>query len=435
MFKGRTIQIGSQTGSVDDVTIYFGEWIAVIHSVNDYEFRTGITIDLQINYEDYGGGYGHDHNYLVKLITLTGSTVQIGDYTTPHIVHTITTENVTGVIIVANDNPSGFYKMSWLIEITDKILIDNPVEVIREVKKLQNWSELGVVANWGKEIVPPYTGKKAKIKVSGEGSFYDLSLEEIRALKISRQITDYNNMWTDDIVQRVCEEFFLVSYQDDNGYECLKSLLTKENPSTLITFGDTVGRIGDVIEPQSQDIFCAPRFRYAYDYATGQFTKQIIVDNVWEDSFSTAYTSGMNEYDSIEIWNICHSLWNRVKRIEPMPSSISDRLWAPDYDTAIWCLRQQLKLMTLKRCSFSIDYDIGRKWDIAKHFNLQLSHETANSVVECVVESIDKDKEEGVVALSFIILDEIDTSFFRNVISMRNRGITTFSGTNAANVF
>jgi hypothetical protein len=160
------------------------------------------------------------------------------------------------------------------------------------------------------------------------------------------------------------------------------------------------------------DIYCAPIINYAYDYATEKFTRQLRVENVWESTFNAAYCPGIEAADAEDIWNECHALWAKVRQIEPMPSNLTDRSWVPDYDTALWCLHQQLKLMTLKRCSFSVGYTVGRKWDIGTHFKLQLPHETNNHAIECVVEEIVKKKDSNLVTVQVILLDVIESSFF-----------------------
>jgi hypothetical protein len=282
-------------------------------------------------------------------------------------------------------------------------LIDNPVDVIGHIKQLQNWSELGgTPANWGKEVIAG-----ALIKTSGEGSFNATALDEIKNLKIARQIFDYEKSWSDDMVQSICEEFFLLSYQDENGYECIKSLLTLENPSTVITLRGTKGIVGDIIEPPMSKIYCTPIFNYGKDYATDKFTKQLRVDNVWMPTFDSSYVSGFKGTDGEEIWNICHTLWNRTRQIEPMPSNLTDREWCPDYDTAIWCLRKELQLMTIKESSLTLRYADARKWDVGKHFKLKLPHQTSNAEIECVVYEINKDKYNRNVDVNILFLEEL----------------------------
>lgn len=291
--------------------------------------------------------------------------------------------------------------------ISEQELIDNPIDLIKHVKQLQNWSELGVSYQWGLEFVP-----EAKIKLSGEGSFNSDTLAEHRNLRIAHQFFEYDRAWSDDIVHNLCEQFFLVSYQDNNGYECIKSILTKENPATVITFADILGDVGDMIEPLMQNIHCLPIINYAYDYATEKYLNQIRIENVWEDTFLPEYAIGLNETDGLEIWTTCKRLWAKTRQIEPMPSNLSDREWVVDYDTAVWCLKNQLQIMEIKRCSLNVGWLTGRFWDVGKHFKLQLPHQTNNNEIECVVEQITKNKNNNRVNVQVMLLDSIESSFF-----------------------
>jgi hypothetical protein len=401
-FKGRVIGKRLETGAFEGVVAFDGK-LSVVYYVKDVAIRQGLKIEVLHNYESTG----YDYNYRIYIVNSSGTPIRfIGDYSTPLITHTIEDADAAGIAFVSNDNPSGNYSITWLLTVWDNTLIDNPVEAIRNIKLLQNWSELdlmGASYNWGKDIV-----SDVLIKNSGEGSFNSSTLDEIKALKIARQFFD--ETYTADAIESILKEFCLTSYQDNNGYECLKSILTKENPSEVITFADIKGEVGDMIEPQLSDIYCTPVFNYAFDYATEKYTKQIRVEKVWETTYDASYTPGLNGTDGATIWALCRALWLKTRQVEPMPQDMSNHEWVPDYDTAVWCLKQQIKMMSIKRCNFNVGYMLGRKWNIGKHFMLQLPHETNNNQVECVIERITKKKNDNTVSVQIMILDEI--SFF-----------------------
>lgn len=402
MFKGRIIGNRQVTGAFEGI-VAFEESLVEIYSIKDVAIRNGLTINIQHSYE----ATGYDYNYRIYLINASGGLVRfIGAYDLPNITHTIEDANAAGIAFISNNSPTGNYKISWLISTTDTTLIDNPVSAIKHIKQCQNWSELNLGAatyNWGKEVVPD-----ALIKTTGEGSFNSSTLDEIRTLKIARQFFD--ETYTADAVESILKEFCLTSYQDNNGYECLKSILTKENPSEVITFADIKGEVGDMIEPQLSDIYCTPVFNYAFDYATEKYTKQIRVEKVWETTYNTSYTPGLNATDGAQIWALCRALWLKTRQVEPMPLDMTNHVWVPDYTTAVWCLKRQIQMMSIRRNGFNVGYMTGRKWHNGKHFMLQLPHETNNNQVECVIEKILPKKYDNAVSVQIMILDEI--SFF-----------------------
>lgn len=280
-------------------------------------------------------------------------------------------------------------------------LVDNPLSALRYIKTHQNWSELGSTYDWGKDYI-----SGSLIKTSGEGSFNSSTLSEISSLKIARQLFSYNETWSDSLCQSLCEQFFILSYQDDNGYECVKNLLYQENPTDVITYADTKGEIGSIVEPDPKNIYCLPIINYGYDYATEKYTKQLKILNVWENQWVSDSSPGFSAVDGEDIWNTCHDLWLKTQQIEPMPDNLSNLIWVPDYTTAVWCLRRQLAMMELKRTSLNLPYATYRKWDVGKHFLLQLSHQTDNEPVECVATSVWKSKETKSIKVEVIILDK-----------------------------
>lgn len=303
-----------------------------------------------------------------------------------------------------------YYHISYTVQMLstlEETLIDDPVSIIEHVKRLQNWSETGSLYNWGMEYSPD-----AKIRQSGEGSFLSNNLQEVRNIKIARQILDYDKAWSDAIVQSLCEQFYLVSYQNESGNECLKDILIKENPDTIIGFEHMMGNVGDMIEPQTSNIFCTPVINYAYDYATERYTRQIRVEQVWQSTWKSEYTPGLNSEDGSDIWTACSKLYKKVRQIEPIPSNLSDRVWIYRYQDAVWSLKRMIQLMEIRRCSFNVAYEVGRKWNIGKHLILQLPHETAGKQVEIVIEEIRKNKKNNRVYVKVMLLDDIETSFY-----------------------
>lgn len=399
MFKGRTIQATAYTDTYTGI-VNFEQLFAYVFQVNGYPIRPGMSLHIQHSYDE---SPEYDHNYTVYTLLANGTAGrQIGDQ--DHLFEWFTiADGEVGICFEANDNPSGNYSITINLEIVNT-LIDNPIDAIRHIKEHQNWSELGGSYSWGHSRI---TG--SKIRLSGEGSFNSQFLDEIKNLKIARQILNQSEAWTNDSTQSLCEQFFLCNYQDENGYERIKSILTKENPSTIITYRD-IKKVGEIIEPRLSDIYCTPIINYAYDYATEKYTKQLRVEKVWESNWQASFTPGMTEFDGEEIWGICHELWLKTRQVEPMPDDMINKIWVPDYNTAIWCLRRHLQLMQLKRCTFTVGYTTGRKWKMVQHHKLQLPHETDNKEVEYVIESINNDVDNNGVSVQIMFLDEISYS-------------------------
>lgn len=277
-------------------------------------------------------------------------------------------------------------------------VLQNPVDIAWHILMEQYWTE---------------EGGAALIKRDGaDSSFNHDSLSEVMAQTACRQILDYDQAWTDSIIQSIAEEYFLVFFQNEKGEECVKDVLHKENPADTITFAHIKGNVGKMVEPKISDIFCQPVIKYAYDHATEEYTKEIRIDGVDNEVYSSNYTSGLNEGDSVNLWTKCRSLWRAVKSVEPMPASMSEKKWIVTYDTAVWALNRHIQLMSIKRCSFDVFYTTGRKWHVGKHIKLQLPHQTNNTEVEFVIEEITKSKEKNTVSVKIMLLDEIETSFF-----------------------
>jgi len=405
MFKGRCVESEIDTGIIEETGL-FDTTFYTFTEVGLYQIKKGDTIHLQHTYESEG----YEYNYFIYEANSNGvSLVQIGNYTTPDITYTLTHDDTDRIIFTANDNPSGTYKITYSLQITS-YFIDNPIDAILNIKLLQNWSELGVIYNWGKEVVD-----EALIKDSGDGAFNSSTLADHRTLKVSRQIHTMDKAYSDIMVKDLCETFFLISYQDADGYECIKSLLTKETPATTITLSDVLG-LGEMIPPDVSQIYCTPVINYAYDYALGEFTQQISINKTWETTYSSDYTSGLTSADSLTYWNACRSLWNDVKQIEQMPANLMNKYWIPDYATAVWYLSKLVQLMTIQRFSITVGYTTGYKWRVGTHFKIQVPHETNNNIIEVVIEKVRKNKKpinsRSEVVADVILLDEISTNIY-----------------------
>jgi hypothetical protein len=303
---------------------------------------------------------------------------------------------------------------TWGSRKTSTDLIENPIDVLEHFCRLQNGSEFGDT----NAIGTAYSASM-KIKTSGDGSFDDATLATVKNLKCSRQIVDDSAAWTDQIKSSLCKQFFLSSYIDDNGYECVKYLLAKETSPDEVTFADIIGDVGEMIEPSAADVFCQPVVKYCYSPGADSFERNLSISNINAGAYSADYAIGFSDShvlgevasDGEVIWEKCSALWKRFQSIEPMPSDMSELIWVADYSTAVWVLDKMLQWMDKRRCSFTTSYTKGLAWNVGTHIKLKLPHNTNNTFIECVIEDIEKSKNDNTVSVKIVLLDQIPTVF------------------------
>lgn len=283
--------------------------------------------------------------------------------------------------------------------------MEDPLKIMEHVLRLQTYGNRDTFYTY-EERLPTEYSDYAKIKLSGEGSFDAPALATIRQRTVARQIFNENDAYTDEIVKFICREFFLINYQDENGFECVKYLLDPTPSNTTILYSHIVGKIGKLDELRAQDVFCEPVVNYAYDYATGKYTKQLRVSKVTNENYAPDSTSGFVGADGETVWNRCKQLYDIVKQVEPMPSSISNLKWVVTYNDALWYITNLMQWLGKRRVSFTIPYSIGNQWNIGKKINIRFPHQTRNYNVECVIEEIRKSKNRGVIDLKVVLITE-----------------------------
>jgi hypothetical protein len=308
---------------------------------------------------------------------------------------------------------------TWGARKTASSLMQKPGDLIEHTLRLQNGSEDAADVEYGKEYWP-----SAPIKVSGDGSFDDASLGPAGGtdprnwlpndLILARQITSYDDCWTDEIINSLCQQCFLANYQDATGNECISYLPQSVGSLTTITLADIIGDIGEIEEPQPQDIFVNPIINYAYDQGSEKYIKQLQILNVNKVTFDEDYVLGFVSGDGYAepLWWKCRQLWLKTRQIEKMPESISNCPWIDTYTGAIWYLNNLIDWMGKKRTSFAVSYVAGRLWYVSKHIKIQFPHQTDDLAIECVIEKITKSKNKNTVQVSVILLDEIQSEFY-----------------------
>jgi hypothetical protein len=297
--------------------------------------------------------------------------------------------------------------------------VNNPIMALEYIKRNQNWSD-----NSG----------TALIKISGDGSFDDTGLAEIKALTIARQIENEEQQWSDTLTKSLCEAFYLVSRQNSDGYECVHYLLNSETPATTISIGMIVpGSIGMVEPPRAENIIVEPYIKYAYDYASGEFTQSLRIEGVADNSvWSSSLTPGFTGNDGESLWNKCRVNYLKYGRNEKVPSSISDQYWIPNYATALWKITKMLEWQEKSRFSFSVFYSTGRFLYCGEQIYIQFVNETNNISLRAVINKIVKNKNRNKVDIGVTILDDIPSSFYYTAYQVTDNALTEWQATDGA---
>jgi hypothetical protein len=127
------------------------------------------------------------------------------------------------------------------------------------------------------------------------------------------------------------------------------------------------------------------------------------------------------------VLDIYAALWRKFRTIETAPSDFTDVKFVNTYADALAYLIRKGNKMGRSRIPLSIFYDKGSSYHFAKHVLLTLPHQTNNVSVECVVESVSKNKNAGPggkVSLKFAILDELP-DYWQDTVDAVNVKINT----------
>lgn len=312
---------------------------------------------------------------------------------------------------------------------TSTDLVESIVDIFETVCRSQDYSDRGIMPSvgWGKTY-----SESALIKTTGTGSFDSTRLNEIKAFKCARQVFNKEEMYTEKLKESICRNFFLLSYQDENGYECLVPLeKSLTSPTNIITFADIRLVNGEItVYPANpNNIYPEPFVRYYKDNGSDKLDGYIGVTNVTaespSDSEKASYVIGnMDTNEAIALYDLCVSLYNKSGIITKPPSEMTDLLWANGKfvnaeEIAKWYIFKWVNWMGLKKISFPVHFlhtSNGvdtRKWNPGQTFLLQLPHETDNTQIECLCSRhvIDPNPPYNITIEAFM-LDEIETPFF-----------------------
>lgn len=300
-------------------------------------------------------------------------------------------------------------------------LVNTPKLAIMHLDMLQNWSETGEVKEWGKEYP---TAPSIDISTN-EGGFNYPELSVLDSLRLRRQIFDYNECWTDSMIDSICRDFFLVPSQNHaTGSERISFIGKKHAtaPTITITLDDIIGKISLTSSQDEKAIFCEPFVRYNYNSATEKFDGLIKITNSNAATFSADYVIGLSGTSAENAWEKAHKLWSVTKKVEAAPSECTDKQWIHRAEDAAWYLDTWLYYMgavdtetgveyaSRDQLSFDIAIDDGKTYFKGQHINLVLPFHTENVTIECVIEGVTKGRE--IARVDVRLLDNITEDDF-----------------------
>jgi hypothetical protein len=314
------------------------------------------------------------------------------------------------------------YNDTWGSRKTAANLIETPVDIIEHCARLQNWSEISDNKKYGKEYSP-----NALIKTSGAGSYDDSTLDAVGGTDVSLwrpkdlacagQIMQGNDGYTDDLMRHFARLSWCALRQDFDGYECIHYMPDTTAPTEAITLTKIVGKIGNIIEPQTSDIFCCPYIRYNYNYGSGKYDGLIQILNTNDPNstgYLTTYTPGATDTGNLEagkvdgrvIWEQCAWLFSKYKQIETPPSELTDLPFVREYTTALWYLYQWVMWQGKRAITLDVPYSVGKTYYCGMRATLSLPHQTNSKALNCMVTGVRRDKANGIVGLTMLLLQE-----------------------------
>jgi hypothetical protein len=337
-------------------------------------YKLGLFFMHEADYHGYGSNYAGDHNFLKihQIQFLFKKKVQVKD----EVYLPIQGKKVNNVFI------------------------QDPINILKDIVSRQNWSDLTTVIpenGWGRSV-----STAALIKTDeSHGSFNYTGLDWIKDnIKACINITEEDDAWTDDIKTKICKQFWLCSFQKNDGYECVDFICDDyDGGSVAITLNDIVGDIEPIKFDSDTDIFVKPYIRYNYDPATKEFLNEIRVTNIEKPIYNASYIKTINVTLNANIaeslWNSCRALYLKYLQINEPSSSQTDLDYIIDDNTAIWHLQNWIGWQNKKRIKFSVPFEKAYTWYQNMRFSLTLPFHTNGEVKYCMIEKINRELPTG----------------------------------------
>lgn len=308
-------------------------------------------------------------------------------------------------------------------------LINTPKLALLHILMLQNWSETGENKNWGHEY--PTTPLIDISTNEGGLNFSELSI--LDNFKVQRQILNVDEMNSDDLLNSLCSDFFLVLSQDRaTGNERISFIGRRYQtaPTVTITLDDIIGPISVVKSQPEKAIFCEPVVRYNYNQATGKYDGLIQVRNASAETYDASYVTGLTGPAAENAWNKAHLLWGITRKVENPPEQYTDKKWIYRADDAYWYLDTWFYYMgavdtadgvqkaSRDRLGFTVSYSTGKDFFKGQHILLDLVYHTEGNPVECVIERVSIGATT--VKVEVMLMDNISEDDFYIIKTLSN---------------
>lgn len=314
------------------------------------------------------------------------------------------------------------YNDTWGARKTAADLMIDPNALYEHVCRLQDYSEEGDnVTEFGKAYSPT-----ALINTGSTLGGFDYSgLSEVNQRRPSFQILKYGNGWTDKIKKALCRAFWFTGYIDEDGKENIAYLLKSITPSDTVSLADVPEgmEIGDVEEPQPENIYSEPFVRYNYNLGSEKFDGYIGIENIHVGVWQPSYTPGLTGAQAERLYNRCYNeVWMKNRYVTKPPSDMTDQRFITSEVDAIWFLDNWITWMIRQRITVPVYYVKARSWHIGRHVYLNLPHQTNGSSVETVIEGIQKNKNLGACTLKHVILDDLPEEYYIRDVQFNQAG-------------
>jgi hypothetical protein len=275
---------------------------------------------------------------------------------------------------------------------TSASLITSPVDIFEHVCRLQNLNDFQITQpslGWGKSL-PPGT---LPIKISGDGSFDDSELGDLRGYDPAFQITDFESGYTDVLKRRMCQQFHMANWIDNDGYECLRRIKeSAPSPSDLVTLGSVTDRTSiKIYDHDIVSLYVEPFVDYEKNPATDEMTNNIKIFNASASVYSGSFVQGLTGDAAEEVWTLCHNRWLKCKTVNKPPTDMTELIFAGGADSASiseFHLTEWINHGNLKEIEFKGHYNDFGHWEECHRYIVQFPHQTNNEQHQCIGETI-----------------------------------------------
>jgi len=435
--SGITFEDDAGAVSIDDIPdFYYLTHVPSTMNKNFYndstsgKFITGVA-NFEIDKVSDTEKYKNIETILIAIKkTIQYTPISIGDYLSTSVNNYECCVTLRKDLNISDNIFSGMYarifNSTWGSRKNSDAVMNNPRDICEHILRLQNFSEVGDVVDYGKE----YCENALINTASAEGGFDYAGLDILNSYSAAAQFSDYESCWSDALLKSLCQQYDLCIFQDGEGKECLNYIGSyKVTPAVSLGIGDIIeGSVGNVVEQHADSVFCEPVIYYNYNYGSDKFDNVIRITNSGQDTYTAGYVTGYRGDEAEELWNLANALWKRYRTINDPPEHLTHCEWIRQERDAKEYLHNWFKRMGVyiqegegivfspkKWISFSVPYELSmtigdahKPWFVSMHLLLNLPLQTNGQDVQCIIESVSFDIENNKTDVTAIIMDRTD---------------------------